>query len=97
MAMLPTPVEAERAAARVMARCDELAAISSTPGQLTRVYLSPEHLRVNRLVGNWMRELGMAVWQDGVGNLCGRYEGLQPAAPALLLGSHLDTVRNAGR
>lgn len=97
MAMLPTPLEAERAAARVMARCDELAAISSTPGQLTRVYLSPEHLCANQLVGNWMRELGMAVWQDGVGNICGRYEGLQPAAPALLLGSHLDTVRNAGR
>ncbi|HBE9180126.1 TPA: allantoate amidohydrolase [Serratia fonticola] len=97
MAMLLTPLEAERAAARVMARCDELAAISSTPGQLTRVYLSPEHLRANQLVGNWMRELGMAVWQDGVGNICGRYEGLQPAAPALLLGSHLDTVRNAGR
>lgn len=89
--------EAELAAARVMVRCDELAAISSTPGQLTRVYLSPEHLHANRLVGNWMRELGMEVWQDGVGNICGRYEGLQPAAPALLLGSHLDTVRNAGR
>ncbi|MGF6190225.1 allantoate deiminase [Serratia sp. 509] len=97
MAMLLTPLEVERAAARVMARCDELAAISSTPGQLTRVYLSAEHLRANRLVGNWMRELGMAVWQDGVGNICGRYEGQQPAAPALLLGSHLDTVRNAGR
>ena len=97
MAMVPTPLEAERAAARVMARCDELAAISSTPGQLTRVYLSPEHLRANRLVGDWMCELGMKVWQDSVGNICGRYEGQQPAAPALLLGSHLDTVRNAGR
>lgn len=96
MAMLLTRLEVERAAARVMARCDELAAISSTPGQLTRVYLSPEHLRANQLVGNWMRELGMEVWQDGVGNICGRYEGQQPAAPALLLGSHLDTVRNAG-
>lgn len=97
MVMLLTPQEAEQAAARVMARCDELAAISSTPGQLTRVYLSPEHLRANRLVGDWMRELGMEVWQDSVGNICGRYEGGQPAAPALLLGSHLDTVRNAGR
>ncbi|MGL5387289.1 MAG: allantoate amidohydrolase [Serratia sp. (in: enterobacteria)] len=89
--------EAEQAAARVMARCDELAAISSSPGQLTRVYLSPEHLRANQLVGSWMRELGMEVWQDGVGNICGRYEGMQPSAPVLLLGSHLDTVRNAGR
>lgn len=39
----------------------------------------------------------MQVWQDSVGNICGRYEGHTPGAPALLLGSHLDTVRNAGR
>ncbi|RRZ92130.1 allantoate amidohydrolase [Erwinia sp. 198] len=88
---------AQQAAARVMARCDRLAAISETPDALTRVYLSPEHLRANRLVGEWMAAAGMRVWQDGVGNICGRYEGQQPDAPALLLGSHLDTVRNAGR
>ncbi|BEN09701.1 Zn-dependent hydrolase [Serratia marcescens] len=92
-----TPVEAQQAAARVMARCDELAAISAEPDRLTRLYLSAEHRRANRLVGEWMRESGMQVWQDSVGNICGRYEGLTPAAPALLLGSHLDTVRNAGR
>ncbi len=34
---------------------------------------------------------------DSVGNICGRYEGQQEGAPAVLLGSHLDTVRNAGR
>ena len=39
----------------------------------------------------------MTVWQDSVGNICGRYEGEQEGAPAILLGSHLDTVRNAGR
>ncbi|WP_312042873.1 allantoate amidohydrolase [Erwinia sp.] len=88
---------AQQAAARVMARCDRLAAISETPDALTRVYLSPEHLQANRLVGDWMAEAGMRVWQDSVGNICGRYEGQQPDAPALLLGSHLDTVRNAGR
>lgn len=92
-----TPLEAQQAAARVMARCDELAAISAEPDRLTRLYLSAEHPLANRLVGEWMRESGMAVWQDGVGNICGRYEGLMPGAPALLLGSHLDTVRNAGR
>ncbi|RTG66413.1 Zn-dependent hydrolase, partial [Serratia marcescens] len=92
-----TPLEAQQAAVRVMARCDELAAISAEPDRLTRLYLSAEHRRANRLVGEWMRESGMAVWQDSVGNICGRYEGLTPGAPALLLGSHLDTVRNAGR
>ncbi|KAB8310287.1 allantoate amidohydrolase [Erwinia endophytica] len=89
--------QAAQAAARVMARCDQLAEISETPGFLTRVYLSSEHLRANALVGEWMAAAGMTVWQDSVGNICGRYEGLKPGAPALLLGSHLDTVRNAGR
>ncbi|MFU9138516.1 allantoate amidohydrolase [Erwinia tasmaniensis] len=85
------------AAARVMARCDALAEISETAGALTRVYLSPEHLRANAQVGAWMAAAGMRVWQDSVGNICGRYEGQTAGAPALLLGSHLDTVRNAGR
>ena len=84
-------------ARRLMSRCDALAEISETPQQLTRTYLSPEHLRANRQVGEWMRAAGMRVWQDEVGNICGRYEGLQEDLPAILLGSHLDTVRNAGR
>ncbi|WP_312243070.1 M20/M25/M40 family metallo-hydrolase, partial [Pantoea sp.] len=94
---LMTVSEAQAAAARVMARCDALAAISETPDALTRVYLSPEQMRANARVGEWMRAAGMRVWQDAVGNICGRYEGREPDAPALLLGSHLDTVRNAGR
>ncbi|MGE9552003.1 allantoate amidohydrolase [Erwinia amylovora] len=94
---LMSAAQAAQAAARVMARCDQLAEISETPAFLTRVYLSPEHLRANALVGEWMAAAGMNVWQDSVGNICGRYEGLEPGAPALLLGSHLDTVRNAGR
>ncbi len=94
---LMSSAAAVQAAARVMARCDRLAEISESPDALTRVYLSPEHLRANALVGEWMADVGMKVWQDSVGNICGRYEGLTPDAPALLLGSHLDTVRNAGR
>lgn len=94
---LMTASEAQAAAARVMARCDALAEISETPDGLTRVYLSPEQLRANSRVGEWMRAAGMQVWQDAVGNICGRYEGVEANAPALLLGSHLDTVRNAGR
>ncbi len=90
-------IEAEQAALQVLARCDVLAAISESPEGLTRVYLSPEHLRANRQVGEWMQAVGMQVWQDTVGNICGRYEGRQLDAPAILLGSHLDTVRNAGR
>jgi acetylornithine deacetylase/succinyl-diaminopimelate desuccinylase-like protein len=84
------------AAERVMARADALAAISETPDALTRVYLSAQHLQANQLVGQWMSQAGMTVWQDSVGNICGRYEGAQEGAQAVLLGSHLDTVRNAG-
>ena len=38
----------------------------------------------------------MAAAIDAVGNVVGRYEGERPGAPALLLGSHIDTVRDAG-
>lgn len=95
--MMMNASEAQVAARRVMARCDALAEISESGQGLTRVYLSPEHLRANARVGEWMQAAGMTVWQDEVGNICGRYEAAQPGAPALLLGSHLDTVRNAGR
>lgn len=66
-----------QAAARVMARADELAAISESADALTRVYLSPQHLQANQQVARWMSEAGMRVWQDSVGNICGRYEGEQ--------------------
>ncbi|MGE5988983.1 allantoate amidohydrolase [Klebsiella michiganensis] len=89
--------EMQQAAARVMVRADELAAISETSDALTRVYLSPQHLEANQRAARWMTQAGMTVWQDSVGNICGRYEGEQEGAPAILLGSHLDTVRNAGR
>ncbi|WP_369789900.1 allantoate amidohydrolase [Rouxiella sp. WC2420] len=97
IAAIPLSTEAEQAALRVMARCDTLAELSETPGELTRVYLSAQHIQANRLVGEWMAAVGMMTWQDSVGNICGRYEGLDSQAPALLLGSHLDSVRNAGR
>jgi len=89
--------EWEAAATRVMTRVNELAVISEIPDGLTRVYLSPQHLQANQQVAHWMTLAGMQVWQDSVGNICGRYEGEQEGAPAILLGSHLDTVRNAGR
>ncbi|WP_411698966.1 allantoate amidohydrolase [Conyzicola sp.] len=78
-------------------RCDELAAISSRPDVLERVHLSPEHRAANDLVAGWMREAGLKTWQDAAGNQCGRLEGREPDLPALLLGSHIDTVPDAGR
>ncbi|HVU25992.1 MAG TPA: allantoate amidohydrolase [Opitutus sp.] len=86
------------AAARLLARrLDELGRVSDESGRLTRTFLSPAMERANLLVGGWMREAGLAVREDDVGNLIGRMESARPAAKTLLLGSHLDTVRNAGR
>src|SRR4051794_12523948 len=52
--------------------------------------------RANALVAGWMEEAGLTVRFDAAGNLVGRAPGAQPAAGTLLLGSHLDTVRDAG-
>ena len=84
------------AARRVMSRCDELARISAAPDRIERVYLSPEHARVNRLAAQWMREVGMTTRQDAAGNQVGRL-ATGGDDPALMIGSHLDTVSDAGR
>ena len=81
----------------ILERCDELAAISSSPDFLERVHLSPEHAAANALVASWMEQAGLSTWQDAAGNQCGRIEGASPGLPALLLGSHIDTVPEAGR
>ncbi len=83
--------------ARILERCDALAQCSEEPAALTRVFLSPEQWAASGLVLGWMREAGMHARQDEIGNVVGRYEGTTARAPCLMLGSHLDTVRNAGR
>lgn len=94
-AKAPPPERAE--AALILERCDDLAGLSSQPERLERVHLSPEHAAANHLVGRWMEEAGLSTWQDAAGNQCGRREGSEPDLPALLLGSHIDTVPDAGR
>lgn len=81
----------------IMRRVDELAFHTETPGMLTRTYLTDAHQRAAALLANWMRAAGMSVRRDAAGNVIGRYEGHTPDAPALLTGSHFDTVRNAGK
>ena len=80
-----------------MARCDELARHSQLPGGLTRVFLSPQSRAASDAVLGWMREAGMQAHLDAIGNVVGRYEGDRPGLPCLMLGSHLDTVRDAGK
>jgi allantoate deiminase len=91
------PEAAGPEAAEIMARCDALAGITDTPGMSRRVHLSLEHRQAAELVEEWMREAGLRTWQDQAGNVCGRIDCADPSAPALLLGSHIDTVADAGR
>ena len=81
----------------IVSRIDALGAISETSGHLTRIFLTPEHRAAADLVLSWMREAGMRAHLDAIGNVCGRYEGERPGLPCLMLGSHYDTVRDAGK
>ena len=81
----------------VMRWLDELAECSEDPVELTRRYLTPEHAQAAELVMRRMREAGMSARLDAVGNVVGRFPGRRPRARRLVLGSHLDTVRNAGK
>ena len=80
-----------------MKRLDILGAISEEPDRLTRQFAGEAMRRAHDAVADWMREAGMAVQHDNIGNLRGRYEGDVPGKPTLIVGSHLDTVRDAGR
>jgi allantoate deiminase len=82
------------AAARVMARADELAALTEEPGRITRPLGSAALDGAMERVREWMEEAGLATRRDALGNLVGRLEG---GPGTLLLGSHLDSVADAGR
>ena len=82
---------------RILDRCEALARCSAQADGLTRVFLSAEQHTANDLVLGWMREAGMNARLDEIGNCVGRYEGERPGLPCLMLGSHLDTVRDAGK
>ncbi|MFI5012727.1 MAG: allantoate amidohydrolase [Hyphomicrobiales bacterium] len=82
---------------RVMHRLDELAADTDEPGRITRLFLSPAHKSAVRRVRGWMEEAGLAAHDDDIGNVVGRIEGSAAGLPTFILGSHIDSVRNAGR
>lgn len=92
-----TPIEL---GARAEAMLAELAAFSDDDANLTRLYLSPAHRAAADHVAGWMRAAGLDVGFDALGTARGR---LKPTAPGragnrrLLIGSHIDTVVNAGR
>jgi allantoate deiminase len=82
---------------RLMDRLDEFARFSDEEGKLTRLYLSNSHREAALQYIAWCAEIGLEAKIDPSGNVFARYEGKRADAPALMLGSHIDTVRDAGR
>jgi allantoate deiminase len=87
----------ETAGHMVMHRLDELAQFSAEHDALTRLYLTVELKAAALQTQAWMQAAGMVAHIDAVGNVVGRYDGRGPGLPAVILGSHIDTVRNAGK
>ena len=83
-------------AEEVIARCRKLASFSEDAGGTQRTFPSAPMRDCHREVIAWMKSLGMSVSVDAAGNLRGFYAAASPPAPRILIGSHLDTVPNAG-
>jgi allantoate deiminase len=87
---------AANAARSALHLCRRIAACTDVPGTITRLFLSPATHPVHALLRAEMEALGMAVRVDAAGNLRGLYNAASRQAPVLLLGSHIDTVPDAG-
>ena len=83
-------------AEEVLARCQVLAGYSEEPGRITRTFLCEAMRGVHEHLGGWMRAAGMEVRLDPAGNLIGHHPAAGPDAPLFLIGSHLDSVPDAG-
>ncbi|MFC0274931.1 allantoate amidohydrolase [Metabacillus herbersteinensis] len=82
---------------RINQRIEDLACCSSSSIGVTRLPFTEEGIRAELLVEKWMIDAGMKVRKDGLNNIIGRYEGKNPSAPVLIIGSHLDTVIEGGK
>ena len=89
--------QAARLTRQVLETCDALARHTEVPGEITRPYLCPSARAVQEELRAWADRLGMTTRVDAVGNLRSRLESRAPDARTLYIGSHLDTVPNAGR
>jgi len=88
--------ESEASAEKVIDRCRKLARFSEDPGCTTRTFLSPPMRDCHKEIAGWLAAAGAEVTVDAAGNLRGLYPAAVPGARRLLIGSHLDTVPNAG-
>src|SRR6202162_6701665 len=93
--MAPSEAITDRAE-KVIARCKRLASITETPGSTCRTFLSVAMRECYREVGEWLAAAGAQVTIEAAENLRGFYPAAQTIGPRLLVGSHLDTVPDAG-
>ncbi|KAK2635011.1 hypothetical protein Ddye_029803 [Dipteronia dyeriana] len=77
-------------------RLNDLGKVSDADGYLERTFMSPASVRAASLIREWMEDAGLRTWVDLMGNVHGRVEGMNASAGALLIGSHSDTVVDAG-
>lgn len=88
--------DSETLAREVIARCQMLARFSEDVGSIRRTFLSPPMRDVHRAIAEWITPLDATSQVDAAGNLRIVYPAADQPAPRLLIGSHLDTVPNAG-
>ncbi|KAG6392187.1 hypothetical protein SASPL_146398 [Salvia splendens] len=79
-----------------VARLFELGKVSDSEDFLERTFQSAASVRAGNLIRRWMEDAGLETWVDQMGNVHGRHSGLNPREKALLIGSHSDTVIDAG-
>ncbi|GKV36046.1 hypothetical protein SLEP1_g44224 [Rubroshorea leprosula] len=79
-----------------VARLLDLGKVSDADAYLERTFMSPASVRAGNVIQEWMKDAGLRTWVDSMGNVHGRVDGMNASAQALLLGSHLDTVVDAG-
>jgi allantoate deiminase len=88
--------DSQKLARKVIERCQKLAGFSEQIGCTTRTFLSPPMRDCHREIAVWLAPLGTQVKIDAAGNLRALYPAATSGARRLLIGSHLDTVPNAG-
>jgi allantoate deiminase len=81
----------------LMVQANELARFTEDPPRVTRRFLTPQHKQAGEYLIELMRKAGMVAGFDALGNVVGRYEAEDQNAPVVMTGSHMDSVRNAGR
>lgn len=91
------PLRAE--AVRIGARLGEIARIGADADGLgiSRISFTAAEREAHELVGGWLRDLGLTVGVDAIGNTIAEWPGTRPGAPAIGVGSHLDSVPHGGR